>query len=163
MSEPTLPRRQALQLLGAALFGTGVCGAAWAQVTAATPLTAGAAAGMDRAFAAASLHKVLEALNATPLPGEDLRLVVPERVENGGVVPVEITSRYRGPQDIFIISEANPFPLVARFSIPAGTEPFIATRIKVAQSCNIFAVVKTADAFYAVSQPTQVSIGGCGG
>jgi sulfur-oxidizing protein SoxY len=153
MSQPHNQRRQALKLLGVALFGTSFCGAAWAQVS---------AAGMDRAFAAASLRKVLDALNATPLPGSELGLVVPERVENGAVVPVEITSRYTGPQDIFIISEANPFPLVARFSIPAGTEPFISTRIKVAQSCNIYAVVKTGDAFYAVSQPTQVTIGGCG-
>jgi len=161
MSKPTMQRRQALQLLGAALFGTSFCGAAWAQV--ASGGAAGAANGMDRAFAAASLRTVLEALNAMPLPGTELSLVVPERVENGAVVPVEITSRYGGPQDLFLISEANPFPLVARFSIPEGTEPFISTRIKVAQSCNIYAVVKTGDAFYAVSQPTQVNIGGCGG
>jgi sulfur-oxidizing protein SoxY len=153
MREQANTRRQALKLLGAALFGTSFCGAAWAQVT----------AGMDRAFAAASLRKVLDALNAKPLPGSALSLVVPERVENGAVVPVEITSRYPGPQDLFIISEANPFPLVARFSIPAGTEPFISTRIKVAQSCEIYAVVKTGDLFYSVSQPTQVTIGGCGG
>jgi len=153
MTQQGTQRRHALRLLGLALFGTSFCAAAWAEVT----------TGMDRAFAAASLRKVLDALNATPLPSSELSLVVPERVENGAVVPVEITSRYAGPQDIFIISEANPFPLVARFSIPEGTEPFISTRIKVAKSCDIYAVVKTGDAFYSVSRPTQVSIGGCGG
>ena len=153
MIEAAYPRRRALKLLGAALFGASFCADAWAQVS----------SGMDRAFAAASLRKVLDALNATPLPASQLSLAVPERVENGAVVPVEITSRYAGPQDLFIISEANPFPLVARFSIPAGTEPFISTRIKVARSCDIYAVVKTGDSFYSVSQPTQVTVGGCGG
>jgi sulfur-oxidizing protein SoxY len=165
MSEQSVRRRQALQLFGAALFGTSFCSAAWAQLSAgaSSGATAGAAGAIDRAFAAVTLRQVLDALNATPLPGTELSLVVPERVENGAVVPVQITSRYTGPQDLFILSEANPFPLVARFSIPEGTEPFISTRIKVAQSCNIYAVVKTGDTFYWVSEPTQVSIGGCGG
>ena len=114
------------------------------------------------AFGEGTLAAVLNSLGAKPTPSSDITLVVPDFVENGAVVPVEVTSRFAGPQDIFIISEANPFPLVARFSIPEGTEPFVSTRIKVAGSCNVYAVVESNEQFYAAVKATRVTVGGCG-
>jgi sulfur-oxidizing protein SoxY len=140
-------------LLGALLFGFRLAAGARAQ----------AAAGDEAAFAAGTLARVLDALGASHAPDDThLTITVPEFVENGAVVPVEVTSHLPGAQSIYIISESNPFPLLAHFSFPDGTEPFIATRIKVAQSCNLYAVVNAGGQIYTAVKPTRVSIGGCG-
>ncbi len=113
-------------------------------------------------FGAGSLGEVLRLLDAHPAASDDLSLVVPDFVENGALVPVEITSRVPGAQDIYIISETNPFPLVARFSIPDGTEAFVSTRIKVASSGNVHALVQTEDRWLSTVKATTVTVGGCG-
>jgi sulfur-oxidizing protein SoxY len=151
-------RRRAIRLLG----GT-VCLAAgidWSGALAA--VTGDVHADEGAAFAAGSLEEVLTALGATRAESAQLDLTVPDLTENGAVVPVEIVSRITGPQDIYIIVQDNPFPLVARFVIPDGTEPFVATRIKVAQSCDIHVLVQAGGRFYAASKPTKVTLGGCG-
>jgi sulfur-oxidizing protein SoxY len=127
------------------------------------PRGAAQAAAEDSAFAVGSLKEVLGALGGQPAAGTQISIDVPDLVENGAVVPVEVTSDLPGAQSIYIVSEANPFPLVARLDFPEGTVPFIATRIKVAQSCNIYAVVRTGDQFVWASKGTQVTVGGCGG
>lgn len=146
-------RREALQWMSALLFGYRLASGERAQ----------AAAGDERAFAAGTLAQVLDALGATPTAeGTRLTITVPGFVENGAIVPVEVASQLPGPQSIYIISESNPYPLVAQVSFPDGTEPFIATRIKVAQSCNLYAVVNAGGQIYTAVAPTRVSIGGCG-
>jgi sulfur-oxidizing protein SoxY len=113
-------------------------------------------------FGAGSLAEVLRLLDASPTPSDDISLVVPDFVDNGAMVPVEITSRVPGAQEIYIISEANPFPLVARFSVPDGTEAFVSTRIKVASSCNVHALVHSEGRFLSAVKATTVTVGGCG-
>jgi sulfur-oxidizing protein SoxY len=126
------------------------------------PAMAAAGNAGPPAFGAGSLAAVLTALDAAPQASADLSLEVPDFVENGAVVPVTVTSRFGGAQEIFIISEANPFPLVARFAFPDGTLPFVATRIKVARSCNVYALVHTDGRFYSAVKATEVTVGGCG-
>ena len=43
-----------------------------------------------------------------------------------------------------------------------GTEPFVATRIRMAGSGTVYAAVRTDDGLYAVARRTEVSVGGCG-
>ncbi len=153
-SESVSPsRRDALQWLGAVLLGCSL----------GTRVQAQAAAGDEAAFLAGTLTQVLQILGATPAAeGTHLTLSVPGFVENGAIVPVEVTSHLPGPQSIYIISESNPFPLVAQVLFPDGTEPYLATRIKVAQSCNLYAVVNAGGRTYTAVAATKVSIGGCG-
>jgi sulfur-oxidizing protein SoxY len=114
------------------------------------------------AFDAGSLAEALRLLDARPTPSDDIALSVPDFVENGAVVPVEITSRLPGAQEIYILSETNPFPLVARFSVPEGTEAFVSTRIKVASSGNVHALVHFEGRFVSTMKATTVTVGGCG-
>jgi sulfur-oxidizing protein SoxY len=145
-------RREALRLMAAALVAAGVL-----------PWPAARAAENDAlAFGSGSLEGALRALGAALEPSPQIRLTVPDFVENGAVVPVEITSQLGGPQAIFVLSEANPFPLVARFHFPEGTLPYVSTRIKVAQSCNIYAVVQCDGRYYSAVKATTVTVGGCG-
>jgi len=151
--QPAPTRREAMKYLGAALLACGLAPSARTL----------AARNDEIAFAAVNVDGVLKALDAEPVPDSQISLLVPDSIENGAVVPVEVTSHLAGPQEIFVISEANPFPLVARFLIPEGTEPFVSTRIKVAQSCNVYALVQSGGRFYSAVKATQVTVGGCGG
>jgi len=114
------------------------------------------------AFGAGSLTEALRLLDADPIPSDDILLTVPDFVENGAMVPVEVSSRFPGVQEIYILSESNPFPLVARFSVPEDTEAFVSVRIKVASSCNIHALVHSEGRFFSAVKATTVSVGGCG-
>jgi sulfur-oxidizing protein SoxY len=149
---PASNRREALKYIGAALLACGVL--PWRRTV--------AVENDALAFGSGSLEGALSALGASLDSSTQIQLVVPDFVENGSVVPVEVTSQLQGPQTIFVLSEANPFPLVARFAIPEGTDPYVSTRIKVAQSCNIYAVVQAGDRFYSAVKPTTVTVGGCG-
>jgi sulfur-oxidizing protein SoxY len=59
--------------------------------------------------------------------------------------------------------EKNPNPMVAAFTLVEGTEPSISTRVKVSQTCNVYAVVKADGKYYSAMRETKVTLGGCGG
>jgi sulfur-oxidizing protein SoxY len=123
------------------------------------------AAGLNAvkpAFGAGSLTEAFRLLGADPTPSDEVSLNVPDFVENGATVPVEVSTQLPGVQEIFILSEANPFPLVARFSVPEGTDAFVSVRIKVASSCNIHALVHSEGRFLSAVKATTVTVGGCG-
>ena len=120
------------------------------------------AAGEESAFVAESMQDALRALGGIPALVHEIVLSAPDLAENGAVVPVTVDSHLPGTQEIFIVVESNPNPLVVRFTIPQGTEPFVSTRIKMAQTSSVYAVVRAQDKLYAVSCRTEVTIGGCG-
>ena len=152
-------RRELLKRSGlfAVLAGCGLLSAhdAWAL---------GQNAAFDEALAlrAASMQDTLKALGGIAANESQLVFALPELVENGAVVPISVDSRLPGTREIFIVVETNPHPLAARFSFPEGTEPFVATRIKLAQSGSVHALVRADGRLYSASRRTQVSIGGCG-
>ncbi|HUL66971.1 MAG TPA: thiosulfate oxidation carrier protein SoxY [Burkholderiaceae bacterium] len=94
---------------------------------------------------------------------KDITMTVPDIAENGAVVPVAVASRIPGTQNIYILVEKNPNTLAAGFTLPQGTEPSISTRVKMAQTSNVLAVVKANDQFYVASREVKVTLGGCGG
>jgi len=57
----------------------------------------------------------------------------------------------------------NPNPMAAVFDIAPDTEVYIETRVKVAQTCNLYAVVEADGQLYMQSRETKVTLGGCGG
>jgi len=87
----------------------------------------------------------------------------PEIAENGAVVPVGVASKLPKTEAIAILVEKNPNMLAAVFDIPPGTEPSITTRIKMAQTCNVYALVKADGRFYVAAKEIKVTLGGCGG
>jgi sulfur-oxidizing protein SoxY len=120
------------------------------------------AAEDDLVFAAASMREALDALGSVPTSDTQIVLSAPDRAENGAIVPVTVESRLPGTQDIFIVVEANPNPMVVRFTVPEGTDPWVSTRIKMAESSKVYAIVRAGGRLYSVSRDTQVTVGGCG-
>jgi sulfur-oxidizing protein SoxY len=121
------------------------------------------AAGETLGFDATSMPDAFRALGGMPAAGADIALTIPDLVENGAMVPVAVSSALLGTQEICIVVESNPYPLVVRFMVSEGTEPFISTRVKMAQSGAVYAVVKAGDQLYYAAKDTKVTVGGCGG
>jgi sulfur-oxidizing protein SoxY len=120
------------------------------------------AMGSELSFDAMSISDALSragALSATP---EQIVLTAPEVAEDGALVPVSVESLLPGTRAIYLVVDVNPDPLAARFSLPAGTDPFVATRIKMAADGTIYAVVSDAQGrIHVTSRQMKVTVGGC--
>ncbi len=130
------------------------------------------AAILDRAaFDATSMADALKALGAgspTAAAADDsgsagIILVAPEIAENGAVVPISATSKIPKTEAIAILTENNPNTLSAYFTLPEGTEAFVSTRVKMAQTSSVVVLVRADGKFYVASKDVKVTIGGCGG
>lgn len=116
------------------------------------------------AFEAVDMKQALAAIGVTEMKDSaDIVLKTPDIAENGAVVPVEVTSSLPGTRGIAVLVEKNPHQLSAEFSIPEGTEPFVATRVKVAETSLIHAIVKTDAGVFHTARTVKVTLGGCGG
>lgn len=115
-------------------------------------------------FEAKNASDVLKAIGAsTAETTAEIRIKSPDIAENGSVVPVEVTSNLAGTTAITILAENNPTPLAADFNLIEGVQGVIATRIKMAKTGLIRAVVKANGKFYTATKEVKVTIGGCGG
>ena len=114
------------------------------------------------AFDAKTMGEALDALGAAiPENSAAIQLSAPQIAENGAVVPITVNSSLARTERIAILVDKNPNMLVAIFSIPEGTEGFITTRIKMAQTSSVVVLVKAAGKFYRTSQEVKVTAGGC--
>ena len=115
------------------------------------------------AFKAKSMEDAIAALMGTA-EAQDGEIVIkaPEIAENGAVVPVSVTSHIANTESISIIVPNNPQPLAASFELMGG-EPFVSVRIKMAQTSDVVAVVKSGGQVYQGRKEVKVTIGGCGG
>ncbi|MET4579104.1 thiosulfate oxidation carrier protein SoxY [Ottowia thiooxydans] len=117
------------------------------------------------AFEAKSLNDALKALGSgAPTESKDVTLTAPDIAENGAVVPLAVASSLPNLKHLVLLVEKNPNALVAVFNVTPEVEPNFATRSKMGQSSDVYAVAITADgkAHYAKKE-VKVTLGGCGG
>jgi len=147
-------RRQALKT-GA---GLGLLGAL--AVLGLVPTAA--LAGVDRkVFEAKSLAEAFKAMGVTPAESSQIMLDVPETAENGATVPVTVESKLGRTEQIAILVDKNPTALAFNMTLPEGSEGFISTRIKMAQTSQVIALVKADGKFYKIAKEVKVTAGGC--
>ena len=117
------------------------------------------------AFDTKSLNDAVKALGgASATESKDITITSPDIAENGAVVPFTIASKVPNTAAVAILVEKNPNILAANFEIPQGTEPWVNTRVKMGQTSNVIALVKTSDGkFLYASKEVKVTLGGCGG
>lgn len=120
-------------------------------------------AGLQTAFKSKTLDEAFKELGGKPTLSTDILLTTPDIAENGAVVPVAIVSKIPKTEQIMVMVEKNPNPMSAAFMIPADTDPSISTRVKVGQTCKVYAVVRADGKLYMASRETKVTLGGCGG
>ena len=118
----------------------------------------------QKAFEAKNLKDALGALGAgSPANSDAIFITAPEIAENGAVVPVAALSKLPGTESISILIAKNPTALAACFDIPAGTEPAVSTRLKMAETSDVYVLVKAQGKYYSTKKEIKVTIGGCGG
>ncbi|WP_423195430.1 MULTISPECIES: thiosulfate oxidation carrier protein SoxY [unclassified Cupriavidus] len=116
------------------------------------------------AFDGKSVADVIKALGGSGTEKSTaITFTAPDIAENGAVVPVAVTSNIPDTEQIAILVEKNPNTLAADFTIPAGTEPFVSTRVKMGQTSVVYAAVKAGGKWYVASKEIKVTLGGCGG
>jgi sulfur-oxidizing protein SoxY len=116
------------------------------------------------AFDGKSMDDVLKAFGGgSAEKSSAVTLNAPDIAENGAVVPVGITTTLPKVQQMAILVDKNPNALAAQFTLTADSEPFVATRVKMAQTSNVHALVKTDGKWFVVTKEVKVTLGGCGG
>lgn len=127
------------------------------------PLAALAALWNKAAFEADKLNAASKILTIDDaVVSADIQITAPDRAENGAVVQVEINSNIANTDLIYILVENNPTPLIAQFAFSNGAQPYIVTRIKMAESSDIKVVVKAGAQFFSHSKHVVVLENGCG-
>src|SRR6202035_2179614 len=96
-------------------------------------------------------------------PSDKVKLDAPEIAENGAVVPISVTSTLSDVTSISILVSENPNALAASYRIPAGTLSSVASRLKMAKTTNVIAIVEAGGKLYSTSKEVKVTVGGCGG
>lgn len=96
------------------------------------------------------------------IPSADIQIIAPDRAENGAIVQVEVKSNIANTEAIAIFAEKNPTPLIANFMFSNGAEPFIVTRIKMAETSDIKVVVKVGKQYFSNVKNIVVLENGCG-
>jgi sulfur-oxidizing protein SoxY len=129
-----------------------------------TPSQAQAAAWNRAAFEAKTLEELLALLGGgEAVASTAMDISAPDIAENGAVVPLVVSSILPDTQSIAILVEKNPNVLAAVFTFPKGTFPEIQTRVKMAQTCNIYALGKAGGKNFYAAKEIKVTLGGCGG
>lgn len=117
------------------------------------------------AFDAKSVADAVKAYGAgAPVESKDVTLTAPDIAENGAVVPMAVASTLPGVKHLMVLVEKNPSALVAKFDVNESVESSFATRAKMGQTSDVYAVAITNDgkAFF-TKKEVKVTLGGCGG
>ena len=117
------------------------------------------------AFEAKTLAEVLKALGAgAPVESKDVVIGGPDIAENGAVVPLTASTTLAGVKHMLILVEKNPSAMVALFNVTDSVEANFATRAKMGQSSDVYAVAVMADGkTLFAKKEVKVTLGGCGG
>lgn len=117
------------------------------------------------AFQASRLPDAIEALGGlTPVESSLLRLTGPDLADDGGTVPLGVSTSMPGVSMLLLLAERNPTVLVALFRPIQDVEADFSIDAKLIESSEVYAVAIMADGqTYFARKLVQVSQGACGG
>jgi len=101
--------------------------------------------------------------NMTAAQSSGIMLDAPDIAENGAVVPVSVSTTMPGVTAIAILALGNPNTIAAAYQLPAGTNASVSSRIKLAKTTDVVALVQAGGKLYCTSKNVKVTLGGCGG
>jgi len=116
------------------------------------------------AFAAKKLEDAVQALfgSGATSPSASIKLKAPAQAENSAQVQIQVSAELPNVEAIAVFVEKNPSPLVAHASF-SGADGYFSARMKMAQTSDVVAVVKSGGKLYSARQNIKVTVGGCGG
>lgn len=117
------------------------------------------------AFHSTALDDALSKLSggSSITPSDAIDIQARDIAEDGSSVPVTIRSRIPGTQSITLLSEKNPNPAVARFTISSRVEALVDTRVKMGGTGDLVAVAEADGRYYVARKRVKVTAGGCAG
>lgn len=122
------------------------------------------AAWNQHAFDAKNLHDALQVLGMNAAAqSKDIVIDAPDIADNGASVPVQITSRIPETQSIAVFVDRNPWPCIAHLVFLQEALPFIALRLRVAETSPVRVVARARGSYYVSMSEVRVAAGGCGG
>lgn len=149
-------------------LGTGAAGLAIsAGIMPFSVLAASTADASDwpkEAFTAKGVDQTIERLYGQKATESDqITLDLPTIAQNGAVVPVSVESALPNVSEIAFLVAMNPNALASSFKINEGAMPFVANRLKMAETTDVIALVVSDGKLYRASKNVKVTVGGCGG
>ena len=127
------------------------------------PLRAMAAVWNAPAFLATQADAALACLGVSNVKSSSLiNVVAPDKAENGAVVQIEVTSNIPNTESIAILVDKNPTTLIAHFKFSHGADPFLVTRIKMAETADVQALIKADNQYFLAKKRVEVLENGCG-
>jgi sulfur-oxidizing protein SoxY len=117
------------------------------------------------AFDVKTMAELMKLLGGSaPVESKDVSVTAPDIAENGAVVPITVATTLAGAKRLLVLVEKNPSVMSALFDISDAVDASFATRVKMGQSSNVYAVAMMGDgkAFFAQKE-VKVTLGGCGG
>lgn len=124
------------------------------QALADWPADAFDAERLDEALALLTGGATIDASDAVTIEAEDI-------AENGATVPLVVRSRLPGTRTLFLFAEKNPTPALSRFELSPRVESAIDTRVKLAKTGPVIAVVYADGGYFSASKQIQVMTGSC--
>ncbi len=128
------------------------------------PLKTWATSWNKPAFETVKLSEALNSLGVADLkPSTAINIIAADRAENGAVVQIEIVSHIPNTESIAILIAGNPTPLIANFLLQNGAQGHVVTRVKMAQTSDVIAVIKANGVYYQHKKNVVVLEDGCSG
>jgi thiosulfate oxidation carrier complex protein SoxZ len=115
-------------------------------------------------FFAGSPGEAIRAVLGTDRSALDraVQLKVAAIVETADMVPVSVWARLDQVESITLVADKNPDPILAHYRLAPRLAPYVATRVRLAQSSDLHALVKAGGTLHRATRYVQVSVGGCG-
>jgi sulfur-oxidizing protein SoxY len=82
--------------------------------------------------------------------------------EMADMLPVSVRTTLQNVESITIVADKNPNPIIAHYRFEPRLGPYVATRVRLAQSGEVHALVKAGGTVHRATKDVEVGIGGCG-
>jgi sulfur-oxidizing protein SoxY len=116
------------------------------------------AAWPKKAFQSTRMDEVMQNLFGTSDPQESelITIKMSRHVKSGNSIPIAISTTLEQVRSIAILIPNNNPILAAAFELTEGTEPYIASRIKMATSGQVYVMIHTAEGLYSSQRKIKV-------
>jgi sulfur-oxidizing protein SoxY len=116
------------------------------------------------AFAARSYEDALKAaIGSTDLPSGDITIHAPEIAENGAMVSITVETAMPDVTEMALFVVRNGQPLTSKYLLGASAMPMFSIRVKMGETSDVVAAVKSDGTWYGTAREVKVTLGGCGG
>jgi sulfur-oxidizing protein SoxY len=156
------PNRRTVLFTAAAIGATaGLIRPRFAQAATAAPNVAGYPI---KAFSQHDQNAALQAMfgSSTVTDTSNVKMDAPDIAENGAVVPIAFDANAQNVTGAAVLAVDNPFVIACAYKIPAGTNPAISSRIKLAKTTTVTSVIQADGKLISTSKKVKVTLGGCG-